>query len=116
MQRDNNANKPLVDGDVAVGSTVAFKREQDALTGMPGLNTPFYIGDVLSIELEPEPASSSGSSSPRPARAIRRVRVHHRMPRLGCSHSDDVNRQWMLVCKLQRGSVPPVDPSMREAY
>ncbi len=98
MQRDNDANKPLVDGDITVGSTVAFKREEGATTGVPGWNTPFYIGDVLSIELEPEPASSSGSSSPRPARAITIVRVHHRMPRYGCKHCDDVLRPWMLVC------------------
>ena len=98
MKRDNDANKPLVAGDITVGSTVAFKRVQGAPTGVPGWDTPFYIGDVLSIELEPEPASSSGSSSPRPARAITRVRVHHRMPRFGSGHDDDVNRPWALVC------------------
>lgn len=109
LVRDSDARKALVEGDVLVGSTVALAREAiDATASLPGgYGTPFYIGDVRSIEYEAGTedccaiVASAGASSSHAAATPRRIAsmgIHYRMPRLRFDFVDDVQRPWVLAC------------------
>lgn len=108
LLRDSDARKALLEGDVLVGSTVALAREAiDAAASLPGgYGTPFYIGDVCSIEYEAGTedccaiVASAGASSSHAAATPRRIAslgIHYRMPRLRFDFVDDVQRPWALA-------------------
>jgi len=65
-QRDQTARSALEEGDVTLGATVALKRDEDATVStseIGGFGTPFYVGDVREVKLDPA-GSSSGKTKP----------------------------------------------------
>ena len=111
LVRDSNARRALLEGDVKVGSTVGLMRgpmDPDVTRG--GYGTPFYVGDVDSIEYDEAGAGAgagtalvpwtgaSSSQAAAPPRKIARVHVHFRMPLLRGRFVDDVQKPWGLAC------------------
>lgn len=124
LQRNAHAilERFLVADDVPVNSTVVIAA-QNAPTeedggepppapepSEPGENTPFFVGDVLDVELDDTPSASSGSSSsnepsaPEPGAPeprvphVRRVLVHYRMPYAKGAFCDNPKKSWKLAC------------------
>jgi hypothetical protein len=50
-EREAARVKPLVEGEVSVGQSVAIRRAVESHV-TPGYGTPFYVGDVIEVELE----------------------------------------------------------------
>ena len=92
LQRDAEARKALVEGDIVVGSTVALKKDATQQFDEPGWSTPFYLGDVLTVTLKPAGADAEGT------REIESVLLHYRMPRERSGRSNDITKPWTRVC------------------
>ena len=94
LQRTADEQKPLVEGDIEVGQTVALKRAETTPTDEAGWNTPFYLGDVHEVRF----AETEDGADSTGVRAIQSIMVHYRMPRFKNGWSDDMARPWGLVC------------------
>ena len=70
--------------EVDIGSTVLIKREEGEGDKPPGWDTPFYLGDVVDVDL-------SGDT-------VTQVTVHYRMPTFGSDFVNDATRAWKRAC------------------
>ena len=86
---DAAQSKPLLEADISVGYTIAIKRSDSVASERPGYGTPFYLGDVISVEL------ASAAAEPR---RVESVVVHYRMPRRKRAWVDELTRPWKRVC------------------
>lgn len=86
-QRQHALLKPLLAADVPVNSTVAIRRGPVRQPGPPGYNTPFYVGDVVSVNT----VDASGH--------VGELEIHFRMPQAGDGlFCDDLKKPWNLAC------------------
>ena len=122
-------SKGLTFDDLALESTVAIHTD-DAPTGnaLPGEGTPFFVADVVRLQLEggqqwplqasatatAEAASSAASaasaassstalaapppSPPALTTRVERLLVHYRMPKGGSGFCNDVTKPWEIAC------------------
>ena len=85
--------RPLTAGDV-----VAVKRSAVPTVDAPGWNTPFYLALIISISDTDCDEPSSSSDTPGCARELV---VHWMAPFDGATMSNDINKQWALLCHGQ---------------
>ena len=86
-QRQHGQSKRLLPADLPVKSTVAIRRDTARQPGPPGYNTPFYVGDVVSVDT----VDASGH--------VGELEIHFRMPQAGDGlFCDDLNKPWNLAC------------------
>ena len=70
--------------DLGIGTTVLIKGEGREGSETPGWGTPFYLGDVMDVEL-------SGDT-------VTQVTVHYRMPRYKTRFTNDPTHSWKRAC------------------
>ena len=97
LQHNLDARNAFVEGDIAVVTTIAINRGSEFKPeGKAGWDTPFFIADVVRVELgEAPPSSSDGPAVRRP---VTGVVAHYRMPHLRADFHDDIKKPWLLVC------------------
>ena len=86
----------LMADEVEVGSVIAVHRSQEDPTEPGGYGTPFYVAEVLDIQLKPVQGCSSDDDDAR--REIENLFVHYRMPMFNSSFCDDVQRPFVKAC------------------
>ena len=74
--------------DFPIGSCVVVKRSAESDSDAPGFNTPFYVGQVLSVD-----AASEDSNA-----VVTKLTVHWRMPRFRTGFCNDMTKPLALVC------------------
>ena len=94
-QRDQTARSALEEGDVTLGAIVALKRDASVSTSeIGGFGTPFYVGDVREVKLDPA-GSSSGKA------CVSKVTIHYRMPIYRDKFVNIITKPWALACHGQ---------------
>ena len=78
--------------DLPVGTTVALHAQAPDADTKEGEATPFWVADVLQLEMAPTSSASTDAS------ALKRVLVHYRLPMGRSGPENDVSKPWKLAC------------------
>ena len=90
-ERDALYAQPLRVSELPLSSTVALRRSTEDPYEPAGYGTPFYIADVLEVEL-----GAAGTSTADPPVAA--LTVHYRIPSKSSRFCNDVRRPFLLAC------------------